>query len=182
MPGGKAPKRKGARWERECAEIFRERAGIDDIKRGIGQARSAHEVADVDGVPEYWIECKHGKNTAPKRALKQAEKALEASRLKGKVPIAVCKDDRERPTVTMYLDHFLNLAYPQPSVAEFVKIAAKAEQGRYEASAEAVKQLAEKDPKKFRELVKKNSCNLCEGEGRVFDDEDEEMMPCPRCG
>lgn len=112
MPGGKAPKRKGARWERDCAEIFKNRAGNEEIKRGIGQSRSAHEVADVDGVPGYWIECKHGKNTAPKRALRQAEKALEASKIKGKVPIAVCKDDRERPMVTMYLDDFLNLAYP----------------------------------------------------------------------
>ncbi len=78
--GGKYPKVKGARWERECAEIFRERSGIEDIKRGIGQARSAHEVADVENVPGYWVECKHGINTTPKRALRQAERALAARR------------------------------------------------------------------------------------------------------
>lgn len=112
MPGGLAPKRKGAKWERELAEIFRNRSGIKDIKRGIGQARSGHEVADVEGVPRFWIEAKHGVNTTPKRALRQAERALAASGIKGKVPISVCKDDRERPTVTMYLDDFLDLAYP----------------------------------------------------------------------
>lgn len=118
MPGGKAPKRKGARWERECAEIFKNRSGIDEIKRGIGQSRSAHEVADVDGVPGWWIEAKHGKNTAPKRALKQAEKALEASRLKDKRPVSICKDDRERPIVCLYLDDFLDIIYPRTNDRE----------------------------------------------------------------
>lgn len=146
MPGGKAPKRKGARWERECAEIFKNRAGIDEIKRGIGQSRSAHEVADVDGVPGYWIECKHGKNTAPKRALRQAETALAASKIRGKVPISVCKDDRERPTVTMYLDDFLDLAYPKPI---------------HERAADAVQKLFREDPVEFAKIVRETS-PICE--------------------
>ncbi len=52
---GKMARRKGASFEREIADMLRDVwAGA---KRGLGQARSAKEVCDVEGTP-WWLELK----------------------------------------------------------------------------------------------------------------------------
>lgn len=68
---GRRSKTKGADFERLIAKRFQ--AVYADAKRGIGQARSAKEVSDVDGTP-WWVECKHRKDVSVPAALRQARK------------------------------------------------------------------------------------------------------------
>lgn len=111
---GRTSKVKGANYEREIAEVFRD--AFPDAKRGIGQARSASEVADVEGTP-FWIECKHRKAENPRAALNQAVLAQLAAgaKHKGKVPIVVSRvpgtreDELVSDIVTMRLEDFLAL-------------------------------------------------------------------------
>lgn len=96
----KMQRTKGATWERELARYFSERGLV--AKRGIGQARSASEVPDVD-LPGYWVEAKRHKRTNPRKALKQA---IEDSARSGRVPVAVCRDNgtsADEAMVTMRL-------------------------------------------------------------------------------
>lgn len=72
-----------------------------DIKRGL-QSQGAH-LADVE-CPHFWVECKHHKQTNIKAALRQAIADSGGSR----IPIAICKDTRKEPTVTLRLKDFLN--------------------------------------------------------------------------
>jgi len=99
---GLMSRRKGARFEREMVKRFRDVFG-EDVRRGL-QSRSGEEVPDVD-VPCFWVECKRERRTSPKKALAQAI----GDATKGRIPIAVCKDDRCEPTVTMLLDDFLEV-------------------------------------------------------------------------
>jgi hypothetical protein len=97
---GKASRDKGAAWEREVAKMLRA-AGVP-ARRGLGQARSASEVADVQ-VEGFWVEAKCGGPAAyPMRALLQASEALEAAGgdLADTTPVAICKQDRKPPTAT----------------------------------------------------------------------------------
>jgi hypothetical protein len=102
---GARSRRKGANAERELAKRFAEAMPGADCKRGIGQARSGSEVADVE-VPRFFVESKHGKRPNPRAALAQAIEACEANG-NGKTPIAVIRDDRKEPFVCMRLDDFL---------------------------------------------------------------------------
>lgn len=100
---GRMSRRKGHDWEREVATRFREVFGHDEVRRGL-QSRSGEEVPDVE-VPCFWVECKRERRTNPKAALLQAAAATP----KGRMPIAICKDDRQEPTVTLLFDDFLEL-------------------------------------------------------------------------
>ena len=100
--GGRSSRRKGADFERAMVQRFREVFGDKDVHRGL-QSRG-EEVPDVD-VPCFWIECKREKRTSPKAALDQAISAAP----KGRIPIAICKDDRREITVTILLDDFVEL-------------------------------------------------------------------------
>jgi hypothetical protein len=104
MSGGGAARRKGHDWERALVHRFAEVFGIERVRRGL-QYRDGAECPDVEA-PALWIEAKRGKRTNPRAALTQAK---EASLGKGVWPIAVCKDDRHEPFVTMELDDFLDL-------------------------------------------------------------------------
>jgi hypothetical protein len=101
---GAGARRKGHDYEREVARIFAEVFGPERVRRGL-QYRDGADAPDVV-TPVFWVECKRGKRTEPKAALKQA---LEASLGKGLWPIAVCKDDKAPPIVTMHLEDFLEL-------------------------------------------------------------------------
>lgn len=100
--GGRSSRRKGADFERAMVHRFREVFGDEDVRRGL-QSRG-EEVPDVD-VPCFWVECKREKRTSPKAALAQAVDAAP----KGRIPIAICKEDRSDATVTLLLDDFLEL-------------------------------------------------------------------------
>jgi Holliday junction resolvase len=104
---GARSRRKGAQAERDLAKRFAEAMPGESVKRGLGQARSAHEVADVD-CPVFWIESKRQRRANVRAALEQAEAAVEAAE-SFKVPLAVIHDDREEPFVVMRLDAFLDI-------------------------------------------------------------------------
>ena len=103
---GKYSRDKGARFEREIANRLKEVFG-PRTTRSSGQCFAGDTRADVD-CPEIWVECKVGKRPNIKAALEQAEEA-EAIARTGKVPVAICKWDRQEPIVSMRLEYFIKL-------------------------------------------------------------------------
>jgi hypothetical protein len=101
---GRGCRDKGARWERELVDRFAAIFGRDEVRRGL-QYRDGAECPDVV-CPGWWIEAKVGRLTNPRAALRQAQRD---SRGKGVWPVAICKDDRDPPHVTMDLEDFLDL-------------------------------------------------------------------------
>lgn len=100
---GKSSRRKGHNYERELVHRFREVMPGAEIKRGI-QYRSGQEVPDVD-CPIFWPELKRGKKPNPRAALKQAIEAAP----KGKIPIAIIRDDRAEAFVAVRLEDFFDI-------------------------------------------------------------------------
>jgi hypothetical protein len=100
--GGTSSRRKGARFERELVHLFRSAMPDAEVRRGL-QSRG-EEVADVD-CPIFWVEAKRGKKPNIRGALRQAMEAAP----KGRIPIAVIRDDRAKEIVTLLLDDFLDL-------------------------------------------------------------------------
>ena len=74
---GRASRRKGHDYERDVAALWKQ-AGWPDARRGY-QARDGADAPDVAGCAPYWIECKRGKATSPRAALRQATAAAPAS-------------------------------------------------------------------------------------------------------
>lgn len=100
---GALSRRKGAAWERELVRRFREVMPGAEVRRGL-QSRSGEEVPDVD-CPVFWPEAKRGRQPNVRAAPRQAE----ASAPKGRIPLAVIRDDRAEPFVVLGLDDFLEL-------------------------------------------------------------------------
>ncbi len=98
---GAMQRRKGARFEVEVAKAWA--VLFPGARRGIGQARSAGEVADVEGTP-FWPECKRGAGSTVDAALLQAAEATD-----GRVPIAIVRRNGKRATASMYLEDLLCL-------------------------------------------------------------------------
>lgn len=120
---GLLSRRKGKVWEREVARRFREVLPGCHVRRGL-QSRDGAEAADVEGVPYFWIECKHQALPNIAAALQQARdasthhermvagRALEANETasaRRRWPIAVVKRNRAEPLVAMGFDDFLAL-------------------------------------------------------------------------
>ncbi len=103
---GRQNRRKGKAFELVVARAFRERwpRFCRYVCRGL-QDRDGGEVADVQGVPGLWIECKFGKSVPIRAALAQAAEKCTT----GEVPVAVIKDHRQPPFVVLGLDDFLDL-------------------------------------------------------------------------
>ena len=111
---GKLSRNKGASFERFVADQFRAE-GFELAKRGLGQARSASEVPDVQGVPGYWIECKHQRHVRIPAAYEQASKARTVAFLSDEangesVPVVVSRDNRRPELATLSLSDFLAIA------------------------------------------------------------------------
>lgn len=99
----KKSRRKGQTFERENAT--RLKPVWPTAKRGIGQARSAKEVADVEGTP-YWFEAKHHKRTNIRAAYAQGAEATD-----GRPVVVVSRDTNKSPDlVTMSFDDWLAMA------------------------------------------------------------------------
>ena len=98
---GATSRRKGARFERAMVHRFRDAMPDAEIRRGL-QSRSGEEVADLD-CPVFWPELKRGKKPNIRAALRQAIEAAP----KGRIPIAIIRDDRAEEIVTLPLDDFL---------------------------------------------------------------------------
>ncbi len=101
---GRNSRRKGGQWERDVTKLFAAAMPGANIKRSIGQSRFGNEAPDVT-CPVFWIECKHGVKPSPRAALAQAQDAAP----KGRLPVAVVKDDRRPAFVCMSLEDFLEL-------------------------------------------------------------------------
>lgn len=103
---GAGSRRKGASFERWLVHRFRAVFPAAEIRRGF-QTRGGAEAPDVD-VPGYWIEAKAHRRVDLRAALAQAI----ADAAPGRVPVAVCKDNRATPLVVLRLDDFLQLITP----------------------------------------------------------------------
>jgi hypothetical protein len=86
--------------------MFREIYG-EEVRRG-WQARAGSDAPDIEGVPGWWLECKVGARPNPVAAIEQATDAVSVAK-DDRIPLAVCKQDRHHPTVTMRLEHFMDL-------------------------------------------------------------------------
>lgn len=117
---GRLARRKGASYERLITKRFREVYG-DGVKRGIGQERSGGEIADVHGVPGFWLQTKHCKALNVWTALEQARVELAMSPCACPVqhtdkcsrtvkkPLVVARKDRGGDVAVLALDDFLGL-------------------------------------------------------------------------
>jgi len=111
---GASQRRKGHAWERAVAQHFREVLGVgsDEVKRGLSQPRGGGaEEPDVklpDDLP-WWVECKVGKRTDARAALRQARADIAKAKAANKRPLAVCKDDHQIPVVMLELADFLGM-------------------------------------------------------------------------
>lgn len=103
--GGKASRTKGHGFEREIAAWLRETVGIE-AKRGLSQPRGGTaeepDVLTPGGWP-LWLECKRGKKTDSRAALRQARNAIASSGADC-WPVAICRDDQEEATAMMPLE------------------------------------------------------------------------------
>ena len=100
---GAHSRRKGAGFERELVQRFREVMPDATIRRGL-QFRTGAETPDVD-CPVFWPAAKRGKQPNVRGALRQAANAAPP----GSIPIAIIRDDRDEPFVALSLDDFLEL-------------------------------------------------------------------------
>jgi hypothetical protein len=113
---GKLSRDKGARGEREVAELFRQ-AGFD-AKRSVGQYAESDNAPDVvvAGLGHLWLEVKRGAKTNIRAALRQAKEEAKPEQW----PIAITRDDREpSAVVSMSFDVFaalLRKSYPEAVV------------------------------------------------------------------
>lgn len=103
---GARSRRKGAGFEREVAEHLR--PVWPAAKRGLGQARDARGLADVEGTP-YHVQCKHGLQPNIVAALAQADRDRDAPGDK-RPALVVTRRDRGDTLVTMRLGDFVQLA------------------------------------------------------------------------
>lgn len=103
---GSRSRRKGAKFERDLAEILR--ILWPEACRGLGQTRSGSVCADVEGTP-CWVEAKVGARPNPRAAMDQAEAATD-----GRPVLVVVRDNgagsrAPRDFVAMPLTDFLRL-------------------------------------------------------------------------
>ncbi len=102
---GRYSRTKGAAFEREIANALK--VLWPGARRGIGQARNAGEVPDVDGTP-YWIETKHHKRVNIRKAYDQAVKAQGARPSREGGVLVISRDTGNRTDLaTMSLDAFV---------------------------------------------------------------------------
>lgn len=103
---GRGARLKGANFERELAKYFNSHFHQMNAKRGLGQTRGGgEEIADVE-MQYIHVEAKRHKRCNIKAALNQA---IEDSKEKEKLPVAITKDDRKPILVTMEIDHWIEL-------------------------------------------------------------------------
>jgi hypothetical protein len=96
--------RKGVEFEREVRRLLAGIFGAHMVRR-VQQTPGATAVPDVIA-PGLVVECKSAKRNCMKPALAQAVREAQGRR---GWPVAVCKQDRQPPTVTLRLEDFLEL-------------------------------------------------------------------------
>lgn len=102
---GLLSRRKGKTFERWLAKTFREI--FPTARRTLTQQRDSGEAPDIS-IPGWWVEAKHWRKVNIRATFEQA--VDEAKRAKSTdLPVAVTKDNRKEPLVTMRLQDFIDL-------------------------------------------------------------------------
>lgn len=96
---------KGARGEREWANVLRLEFPALEFRRGLQSRGGGAEVADVEGLPGYHQEVKRVEKLNVWRALAQAERDADP----GLVPIVPFRRNGSRWYVAMPAEHFFDL-------------------------------------------------------------------------
>lgn len=97
---------KGARGERELAQVLRDRFPELDFQRGLQARGGGAEVPDVEGLPGYHIEVKRVERLNIWVALQQAERDATVRAL---TPVVCFRRNRGSWHVAMPLDHWVEL-------------------------------------------------------------------------
>ena len=100
-------KRKGARFERKLARIFREQ-GYDDARRTAQYCGNTGEAADIANLPGIHVEAKHQEKMYLYDWIDQARRDAEAGG-KGDLPAVFHKKNNADILVTMRLEDWFNL-------------------------------------------------------------------------
>ena len=110
---GLMQRNKGKAFERKVAEAFR--AVFPNVHRTLTQQRDSGEAPDIDA-PGLWVEAKHYRRANIQKAYDQACEELKRHKVRRNfagepavIPIAVTKDNRREPLVTLSLENFLHL-------------------------------------------------------------------------
>lgn len=103
---------KGKAFERAVALAFR--AIYPDARRtSFSQARKPGEDPDIGGTGPFWVEAKNHKRVNIQKALAQAVSESGRYAERGAIPIAVTRDLRAKPLVTLRLTDFLAVLQQQ---------------------------------------------------------------------
>ena len=103
---------KGHAFEREMARLFK--TYFPQAKRGFQTRGGTAEAPDLEGTPWY-IDCKRMKRCNILGALRQAEAGVYevseggTTRRDLRPPLAICRNDRERAVVALYLEDFMKM-------------------------------------------------------------------------
>ena len=98
---GKHSRMKGARGEREVAELLRPL--FPQAKRGVGQTQAGNTCADVEGT-DFWLEVKRTEREAPRKALRQAIEATD-----GRPPVVFTRPNNGEWMVCMLAEDWMTL-------------------------------------------------------------------------
>ena len=107
MPKIKSSKAKGARFERELANIFKE-YGFEDSRRTAQYCGNTGDAADVIGLPGLHIEAKFQETMRLYEWMEQAKNDAKANG-NGNLPAVFHKKSRSDILVTMTLVDFMQL-------------------------------------------------------------------------
>lgn len=101
-------KKKGARFERTLARIFRTEYGYDEARRTAQYCGKTGDASDVVGLPGLHIEAKHQETMRLYEWMSQAVRDAEAGGQKC-LPAVFHKKNNADILVTMRLDDFMNI-------------------------------------------------------------------------
>lgn len=109
---GRASVSKGKVFERTVALAFRNIFG-ESVKRG-WQARRGDDAPDIEGVPLWWIECKHHARVNVQKSFKQVEAAIAGANERGDkrgehMPLIVHHDTGRETLATLRFSDLLKL-------------------------------------------------------------------------
>lgn len=97
-------KQKGARYEREIAGILRDHGY--DSRRTAQYCGNTGDAADVVGLPNIHIECKHQEKL---QIYDWMEQAIRDSGKSGKIPVVFFRKNNCENLVTLRLEDFLSI-------------------------------------------------------------------------
>lgn len=104
---GRASKRKGSRFELECAHYLQIH-GYPSAHRTAQHCGKTGDAGDVEGVAGLHIECKHVEKLNLYAAYHQAARDSSANG-NGNIPVVIHKKNREETLVTLSIDDFIQI-------------------------------------------------------------------------